>query len=204
MRRNVGELRPGTLGEQGERTHFRSLAATAIDPESDLGWRMSLEALTRSGDAVAAAAEADRFENWLRLEQREAEPASRVAIRTAREVATNPRDNSGKSGPLIADLVGCEREFNAILDVWGGARAGEPQLVLLTGSVGLGKTRLLEELRRRFRFRRLSRRVRVRLSRRPDGSLLLSDFAHPRVEPNPRGRVFRLASCPRSWGLIRD
>jgi len=122
MRRNVGELRPGTLGEQGERTHFRSLAATAIDPESDLGWRMSLEALTRSGDAVAAAAEADRFENWLRLEQREAEPASRVAIRTAREVATNPRDNSGKSGPLIADLVGCEREFNAILDVWGGAR----------------------------------------------------------------------------------
>jgi DNA-binding SARP family transcriptional activator len=168
------------LWAEGERTHFRSLAGTAaemccrealdsgkfgearrlaerfrgIDPESDLGWRLSLEALARSGDAVAAAAEAGRFESWLRLEEREPEPASRVAIRTAREVATSASDAPGKGGPLIADLVGREREFNSILDAWARARAGGPQLVLLSGSAGLGKTRLLEDLRRRFRFRR--------------------------------------------------
>jgi hypothetical protein len=54
----------------------------------------------------------------------------------------------------VADLVGREREFSAIVDAWARARAAEPQLVLVSGAAGLGKTRLLEDLKRRLRFRR--------------------------------------------------
>jgi DNA-binding SARP family transcriptional activator len=168
------------LWAEGERTHLRSLAVTAadvccrdaldsgrfgdarriatrlrtIDPESELGWRLGLEAMTRSGDTLGALAEGDRFENWLRGEQREAESASRAALRAVRDAATDPRAGTSRAVALVADLVGREREFNAVVDAWARARAGEPQLVLISGAAGLGKTRLLEDLKRRLRFRR--------------------------------------------------
>ena len=54
----------------------------------------------------------------------------------------------------MTDLVGRETEFNAIVDAWRRAGAGKPQLVFIQGDPGLGKTRLIDDLKRRFRFDR--------------------------------------------------
>ncbi len=43
-------------------------------------------------------------------------------------------------------LVGRRREWLKLLRVWQSAASGRPQLALITGDVGIGKTRLAEEL----------------------------------------------------------
>ena len=47
----------------------------------------------------------------------------------------------------ITPLVGRERELRQILGAWAAARAGHGQVVLLQGEPGIGKSRLVEELR---------------------------------------------------------
>lgn len=43
-------------------------------------------------------------------------------------------------------LVGRQQEWSQLLGLWQAAAGGRPQLALLTGDVGIGKTRLAEEL----------------------------------------------------------
>ena len=55
------------------------------------------------------------------------------------------------SHPLAArndtpTLVGREAEWSLLISTWQGTTAGRPQMVLLTGEAGIGKTRLAEEL----------------------------------------------------------
>jgi DNA-binding SARP family transcriptional activator/tetratricopeptide (TPR) repeat protein len=45
-----------------------------------------------------------------------------------------------------APLVGRDLEWNQLRALWQGARDGHPQLVLIEGEAGIGKTRLAEEL----------------------------------------------------------
>jgi DNA-binding SARP family transcriptional activator len=53
----------------------------------------------------------------------------------------------GGQRPLrAAALVGRERERCALLEAWDRARAGLPNVVVVDGDYGVGKTRLLEEL----------------------------------------------------------
>ena len=168
---------------EAERARFRMMAATAaesccrealdggrfrdartfvdrlrvIAPHSEAPWRLSLETAARGGDSIGAVAEAIRFEEWLRTEGRDPEPASRAALRAVHDT---PADASPRDAPnptsrqLMTDLVGRETEFNAIVDAWRRARSGKSQLLVIQGAPGLGKTRLVDDLKRRFRFDR--------------------------------------------------
>ena len=62
-----------------------------ITPNSEAPWRLSLEIAARGGDSIGAVAEAARFEDWLRAEGREPDPASRAALRAVRDVRADRR-----------------------------------------------------------------------------------------------------------------
>lgn len=48
--------------------------------------------------------------------------------------------------PAVLPLVGREAEWSLLVSTWHEAAAGRPQMILLTGEAGIGKTRLAEEL----------------------------------------------------------
>src|SRR5262245_4979574 len=52
------------------------------------------------------------------------------------------------AGPPNVAFVGRERELREMLDVWQRACAGRPQLLLIAGEPGIGKTRLSIEFAR--------------------------------------------------------
>jgi hypothetical protein len=55
-----------------------------------------------------------------------------------------------KGARLLAPLIGREENLSAIVRRWEHARAGEGQFVLIAGEPGIGKSRLIEELRPRL------------------------------------------------------
>jgi len=123
--------------------------ARDTEPHQEGGWRLLLETLEAGNDWTAAAMEADALEHLLRTEEREPEPATRAAIRRARrspdEAAPAPRT------ALVAELVGREREFAAILAAWDESRRGSARHVHVLAAAGLGKTRLLQDVHARLR-----------------------------------------------------
>jgi hypothetical protein len=80
---------------------------------------------------------------------------------------------------LVAELVGREREFAALLAAFGRARRGAAQVVSLVAPAGLGKTRLLRDVAHRLAA---------------GGNTAVYVRAHPgdRDVPWSRGRVVRL------------
>ncbi len=57
------------------------------------------------------------------------------------------QEGAGVSGAPVAPFVGRERELGLLRERWRRTVAGEGQLVLVRGEVGVGKSRLLQELR---------------------------------------------------------
>ncbi len=53
---------------------------------------------------------------------------------------------SPQAQPADLPLVGRKAEWARLLDAWHASAAGRPQMLLLTGEAGIGKTRLAEEL----------------------------------------------------------
>ncbi len=123
------------------------------EPFGETGWRLLLEALTSAGDSLGALSEADAFEQWLRSEEIEPEPASAMALRSARQVA-RPTHSERHEPDLVAELVGREREFAAIQQLWNEAKVKGARRVHVDGESGLGKTRLLLDLSTRLRAQR--------------------------------------------------
>jgi DNA-binding SARP family transcriptional activator len=149
-------------------SRFREAVALArrvrdADPGHEGGWRLLIEALSSSGGALRAAVEADGLDQMLAAEHREPEPATRIVLRLARQVSDaqappsrngagseEDRARGGASG-LVAELVGREREFSAVLHAWDAARGGASRHVHVTGAAGIGKTRLLTDVFARLR-----------------------------------------------------
>jgi DNA-binding SARP family transcriptional activator len=120
-------------------------------PNSQLGWRLQLEALAAAGEAITARAEADHFDAWLRAQALDAEPASAAALRVARKSA---RPNVSADGHLTPELIGRDHEFSAIHSRWSNLAREGGQVVRITAPSGLGKSRLVADLFSRIRSSR--------------------------------------------------
>ena len=75
-----------------------------------------------------------------------AEPVAAWEVLSAHETRTRLEVESERG---LTPFVGRERELSLLLDAFERARAGEGQAVFLVGEAGIGKSRLLLELRRR-------------------------------------------------------
>ena len=77
-----------------------------------------------------------------------AEPVQ--AWRVLGEGAAESRFEARHAGVPLTPLVGRQPEVGLLLDRWERAKAGDGQVVLLSGEPGIGKSRLIETLRERL------------------------------------------------------
>ncbi len=71
-----------------------------------------------------------------------------VEIFEAVDVTTDASRFLARTQGQASPLVGRERELDLLLRRWAAAQAGQGQVILLRGEAGIGKSRLVEELRR--------------------------------------------------------
>jgi DNA-binding SARP family transcriptional activator len=118
------------------------------DPAREAAWRLLLEALLAGADRPGALGEALAFERaWAEL-GRPCEPATRRLLEVVRESGSPA--STVRSTALAAELVGRSREFGEALEAWARARAGHGRHLRILGAAGMGKTRLLDDLRARL------------------------------------------------------
>ena len=153
--------------------------ARDADPADERLWRRVLEVHLAARDVVGAATEADAFEHLWQSEERELEAASRTLLRRARNPSNVHPEVGAESATIVAALVGRATEFATLTSVWDEVqRTGRARHVHLAAPSGLGKTRLLNDLRSRLR----AGRARVVLVRANPGErslpyALVSTFA---------------------------
>ena len=122
------------------------------DRLNETGWRLLIEALAANRDLVQAAVEAESLRVTLGAEGREVEPATAAVLTALRRAQGEAVDQTGPSEEgLVAELVGREREFAAILETWGGARRGAGAHVHVSSPAGFGKSRLLADAAHRLK-----------------------------------------------------
>lgn len=129
--------------------------ARDADPADERLWRRLLEVHLATRDVVGAATEADAFEHLWQSEERELEAASRTLLRRARNTAGTPSNAGAETTTIAAALVGRATEFATLTSVWDELqRTGRSRHIHIAAPSGLGKTRLLNDLRSRLRASR--------------------------------------------------
>jgi hypothetical protein len=125
-------------------------------------WQQLIRYLVLSGDHDEAALEAEHLQAFFAAKQIELEIATRRAISLARAEAAGARlaashaqaaSPTADGGHLVRRLIGRDAELSTLVAAWDRARAGSLVHIHLQGDAGLGKTRLLTELRQRLRAR---------------------------------------------------
>jgi class 3 adenylate cyclase len=113
-----------------------------------------LQALAEPGSVVIAPATRRLLGNLFRLQalgrhevKGLAEPVEAWAVEGVS--ASEGRFEAVRSGRLIG-FVGREHELGLLMERWNLAQDGEGQVVLLSGEPGIGKSRILSELRARL------------------------------------------------------
>jgi DNA-binding SARP family transcriptional activator len=133
----------------------RALEATAVarelvraDPLDESTHRLRIEAHHAAGDragAVRAYHEcAATLERELSVEPGPVTAAAYAAVLESGAAAGVRPEPTARARP---DLVGREQEWQQLVAAWRGAEQAPPGVVLVTGEPGIGKTRLVEELR---------------------------------------------------------
>jgi len=135
-------------------------AAMAADPLDETAHRWYMSACAAAGEPakalVAYAALRERL-----AEELGADPApetqelhlallrphpSQLPPSPRRSQPSRPSRPTGSTGPTGPALVGREAETAALREAWDRAVTGDPELVMIVGEAGIGKTALAEEL----------------------------------------------------------
>src|SRR5262245_27534596 len=124
----------------------------ALDPFSETSYQTLMRLHGLKGDRAAALLVYEQCVTVLRRElDTEPGPATRkLRDQVIKQEDLSPPDKhklSAIPSTTRLDLIGRQHEFNRLIDVWKVAAQGCPSFVLITGESGIGKTRLLEELR---------------------------------------------------------
>ncbi len=132
--------------------------ARDADADNERTWRLLLETLLSGGDGVEAAMEALRLQRTWADDERDLDPETVrlvTAALGATEAATvNAVASDALARRLAPDLVGRAAEFATLLHAWENIGAPRGVHLHIEAPAGLGKTRLLEEFRRRLRTTR--------------------------------------------------
>jgi DNA-binding SARP family transcriptional activator len=116
----------------------------AQDPLREASHRLLMQACDAAGDRPRALR---AYHMCAATLERELGIEPSAATRTLYETIVAGAPAAAPAG--TAPFVGREAEQARLLDVWRGAAAGRAQLVLVRGEAGVGKTRLVDELRLR-------------------------------------------------------
>ncbi len=119
------------------------------DPLDEYGHRLRIEAHHVAGDRAGAVR---AYHECVATLERElaVEPAQATADVFAKVLDSPPINTASPREPATrtrADLVGRDHEWQELVAAWRDAERGQPGVVLVTGEPGIGKTRLVEDLR---------------------------------------------------------
>ncbi len=129
-----------------------------LQPLEEAGYRTLMQLQADLGDRAGAVS---TYHHCASVLERELaitpDPATRQAFE--RLMARSGPDPAGtglpqigpaiaRSGIAAARMVGRSREFSVLEELWRGAVAGQPGLVVVRGGAGVGKTRLVTEVAR--------------------------------------------------------
>jgi DNA-binding SARP family transcriptional activator len=139
------------LTQQSENSRdYRAAIAYAqrllrLDPLREETHRRLIRLHALDGDRAAAL---HAYHNCVTVLQRELAVEPGQATRALYERLLHARPLPQTAGPLAATLplVGRAPEWSRLLAAWKAAAGGKPQMALLAGEAGIGKTRLAEEL----------------------------------------------------------
>ncbi|MDQ4118097.1 MAG: AAA family ATPase, partial [Actinomycetota bacterium] len=117
------------------------------DPLREDAHRVLIRVCLQRGDRAGAVRAYHRCATT--LERELAVEPSGPTQRLYREMLTSGRETSPRPGPRTRrpPLVGRAAEGGVLRDAWRGAAAGSARLVFVTGEAGIGKSRLVEDLR---------------------------------------------------------
>jgi DNA-binding SARP family transcriptional activator len=163
-RRCVGlcDLLGQTRARNGDLTGAVEVARRRIQlqPLEEVGYRTLMQLQADLGDRAGAVS---TYHHCASVLERELgvvpDPATQQAFQrlmahagtgSARPLAAEPA--ARRSGLAAAQLVGRSRELGLLQDSWRAAAAGSPGLVLVRGSAGVGKTRLVTEVAEQARL----------------------------------------------------
>lgn len=124
-----------------------------LDRLNQRSWQLVLECLIAVGDSLGARVEADLLAHQLEAEELEPEPATLATMRDARAVSNGSaaRETTDSGNALVAELIGREREFAAIIQAWDEVGRGQARHFHILAPPGLGKTRFLIDVQNRLR-----------------------------------------------------
>src|SRR5262249_44105167 len=125
----------------------------AMDPVCETSYQMLMHLHALNGDRAAALLMYHQCVTVLRRElDTEPGPATRILrdeLTRQGVISPNKLALPSRTGATHLALAGRQHELNQLLEAWRAAEQGRASFALITGESGIGKTRLLEELRTR-------------------------------------------------------
>jgi DNA-binding SARP family transcriptional activator len=127
-----------------------------MQPLEEVGYRTLMRLQAELGDRAGAVSTYHHCASVLERELGvQPDPATRQAFRQlmdgepAGQAGAGPAsvaEPPGRSGPAVAQLAGRAHDLGQLQQLWQAAAAGRPGLAVVSGSPGVGKTRLVAEV----------------------------------------------------------